>query len=393
MPKLRPCPVCKTVGSRRILHRQRFFEGPLGNGYDVVVCGQCGAGFADGIPSQPELDRYYTDRSKYEYTQSGGIESPYDFKRFETIVDQIVPLTPNRKAAILDIGCATGGLLSSFAKRGYTNLRGSDPSAACAVSAQRIHGITVDPSTIENLRYIEKRFDLILLVGVLEHLRDVGLAIQIVSNLLAQGGKLYCAQPDVEAFADCVNAPYQQFSVEHLNFFSTSSLNDLLARHDLLPCQTWRWMIEWREGATDSVMSGLFERSTSANKKRTSIRDITTEPALRQYIDLCSRQDETIKAKIDTFIRSQEPILIWGAGTLTRRLLAATQLTKANIAAFVDASPHLQGRLLSGRRILAPREVAGRTEAIVIASKAFEREIARTVHEELNLPNRVYNLA
>ena len=48
----RPCPVCESLADREVLHRQRFIEGPLGDGYDVVVCRNCGTGFADGIPSQ-----------------------------------------------------------------------------------------------------------------------------------------------------------------------------------------------------------------------------------------------------------------------------------------------------------------------------------------------------
>ena len=70
---VRPCPVCGGV-ERRVLHRQRFLEGPLGAGYDVVVCRHCGAGFADGIPAQEELDRYYAEQSKYTYNHAGGAE-------------------------------------------------------------------------------------------------------------------------------------------------------------------------------------------------------------------------------------------------------------------------------------------------------------------------------
>ena len=91
----------------------------------------------------------------------------------------------------------------------------------------------------------------VLLVGVLEHVREVRAAVGIAAGLLRPGGVLYGAQPDVEGFAACVNAPYQQFSTEHVNFFSTASLTRLLATAELAPVATWRWLVEWREGVTD----------------------------------------------------------------------------------------------------------------------------------------------
>src|SRR4051812_27365459 len=114
-PAPRPCPVCESRGRRDVLHRQQFVGGPLGDGYDVVVCTACGAGFADRIPEQADLDHYYAERSKYEYAQNGGEESPYDFKRFELIAEQVMSFLSSRDAAILDVGCATGGLLACLA--------------------------------------------------------------------------------------------------------------------------------------------------------------------------------------------------------------------------------------------------------------------------------------
>jgi len=41
--------------------RQRFQDGPMGDGYDVVVCRECGAGYADGIPSQADMEHHYSE--------------------------------------------------------------------------------------------------------------------------------------------------------------------------------------------------------------------------------------------------------------------------------------------------------------------------------------------
>src|SRR6185312_1537179 len=264
----RDCPICGSTGPRKLMHRQRFLEGPLGGGYDVVVCENCGAGFADGIPSQEELDCYYAERSKYEYDQRSGAESPYDLRRFEHIITQLAPWVPQRSASILDVGCATGGLLACLAAAGYTRLLGCDPSPACAAAARRLHGIEVLALDIGQLAQTGRRFDVILAVGVLEHLHEVGAAVDGLAGLLNPGGLVYCAQPDTEAFAACVNAPYQQFSTEHVVFFSEASLGRLMAERGFEPRQTWRWMTEWREGMSDSVVSGIYRRSEGGTPVR-----------------------------------------------------------------------------------------------------------------------------
>ena len=103
--RTRACPVCH--GSTRTrLFRQHFAEVEavtIVNGYDVVVCGDCGAGFADDIPDQAAFDRYYRDLSKYEYHQRDGAESDFDRRRLAIIADIIAPYITRADARILDV--------------------------------------------------------------------------------------------------------------------------------------------------------------------------------------------------------------------------------------------------------------------------------------------------
>jgi len=383
----RSCPVCGGCG-RRLIHRQRFLEGPMGDGYDVVVCTHCGAGFADGIPSQAEMNRYYSEQSKYTYDHAGGAESPWDLKRFEATVDQIVPYLGSQDVRILDIGCATGGLLSVFRKRGYRNVMGADPSPACAAAAARLHGVTVRAAALAQLRDWDERFDLILLVGVLEHLGDVKAAVEVASRLLGPRGRLYCAVPDVEGLSTCPNAPYQQFSVEHVNFFSASSLKRLIAECGMAEVQTWNWTIEWREGVWEPIASGLFERGIP----QIPDFDASTEPALEKYLAFSEHGDREILAAVDSLIASREPVIVWGAGTLARRLLANTRFAQVNIVAFVDSNPNVHGRMLAAKPVLNPTEISGRMETLLVCSISFAAEIAAGVRRQHHIPNRILSL-
>jgi SAM-dependent methyltransferase len=365
-------------------------DGPMGNGYNVVVCTKCGAGFADGIPSQADLDRYYAEQSKYTYDHADGAESSWDLKRFEATVGQIAHYFKSPNARILDIGCATGGLLSVFKKSGFENVMGVDPSPACAEAAGRLYGVNVLVSTLSQLTDWEERFDLILMLGVLEHLREVKDAVRVASRLLTQGGHIYCAVPDVEGFASCANAPYQQFSIEHVNFFSISSLERLMSECGMAKAHSWIWSVEWREDVFEPIVSGLFEPRATPTLP---LFDERTEPAFDRYL-ACSREgDRKIQTVIDSLRRSQEPILVWGAGTLARRLLATTSFAEANITGFVDSNPHLQGQVLSHRPILGPGQIVGRKESILICSVSFAKEIAGEIRNQHGFQNRVISLS
>lgn len=410
----RPCPVCDSMGPRRLIHRQRFFEGVLGDGYDVVVCANCGAGFADGIPSQAEMNRYYAEQSKYAYEGSGGAESPYDLARFELIADQIAPYLPSKDARILDIGCATGGLLAAFKRRGFTRLMGADPSPACAAAVRRLHGIDARAATIEDLRKWNDRFDVIFMIGVLEHLREVKPALEIAAGKLAgrESGKLesetssaphlasdssylFIGVPDVEGLAGARNAPFQQFSMEHVNFFSKASLRGTLTAIGGREVHTWQNTVEWRQGVTEPVLAMLATVDTQGieiqnrESKVGNSRDLITEPALRAYVAVSSDQQAFVADTIALLAKSREPILVWGTGALTRRLLAEGELGKANIVAFVDSSARPGAGTLSGKPILAPAELAARPESILVCSVAFEAEIVQAIR---HLPNPIIRL-
>jgi 2-polyprenyl-3-methyl-5-hydroxy-6-metoxy-1,4-benzoquinol methylase len=378
----RRCPVCGSRNSHQIF-RQHFISGVMGNGYTVVVCSQCGAGFAVGIPSQQRMDLYYAEQSKYTYDHAGGAESPWDFKRFKATVKQLTPYITDSNARILDIGCATGGLLSVLRESGFGNVIGADPSPACAATAKRLYGIDVRTASFTDTQMWTEQFDIVLMLGVLEHLVDVKDSIAAASRLLKQNGILYCAVPDVEGLADCANAPFQQFSLEHVNFFSTQSLSNLMAGSGFVCEQDWRWVVEWRKNVFEPIASGVYRRGLPLPYKY----DTKTEASLVRYIEFSESEDKKIQGVIDALLRDQRPILVWGAGTLARRLLATNRLADVNIRAFVDSSSLLQGQMLAGRKILAPEEIRDRSEDILICSRTVDREITDVIRTQYGFPN------
>ena len=356
-------------------------------GYDVVVCRGCGAAYADGIPSQDAFDQYYRDMSKYEYAQRGGEESQYDRRRLELIAGIIAPRIPSTTARVLDVGCASGRLLANIRELGFPNVVGLDPSPACAAAAARLYGIDVRTMTLAEIAASGERFDVIIMVGVLEHLQDLDRAFAQLRQLIVAGGLLYIEVPDVTAFADWPNAPFQDFSTEHINFFSPISIRNLMRRHGFSQMfleqnhrvQSFRTVM--------SNISAFFCKEASAEEAFEF--DTTSAIGLERYVSDCIDADRTLRKRIDEVVDAKQPILVWGVGTHTSRLMATSRLADAEIVAFIESNARYHGKSLHGRPIMAPEALRDRREPVLISSRVFQNEIADQIRNDLNCANEL----
>ena len=377
----RPCPVCDAK-SASLLFTQSFeviAETKFMDGYDIVICDRCGTAFADRIPSQAEFDAYYRDFSKYDYQHRGGEESAADRDRLEMLTDSIVPFIPRPDARILEIGCANGKLLSLIKQRGFPNVVGLDPSPACADAAQHRYGIKVLTNTVFNLAPAAEPFDFLIALGVLEHIRDLKPALARFREQLAPGGIAFMAVPDAANLPSRTDAPFQEFSTEHINFFSHSSLANLMSIHGFRESAK-------RPPMPPGITAGVFARTDTTT---TITRDNETRPGLGRYISECRQFDEELQRRIRTATHSGESILVWGVGTHTRRLLANGVLNPACIAAFIDSDPKYSGQTLRGVKILGPKDIARHAEPILVSSYGFQNEIAHHIRHQLGAPNRL----
>jgi len=387
----RNCPVCGEISHRR-LFRQDFAglsSGGLLSGYDVVVCAHCGCAFADDIPPQETFDAYYRDMSKYEYHHRDGLEPQWVLERYRSLVRDLRPLLASPEARILDIGCANGGLLSCFKEAGFANVLGVDPSARCAEAAQRLHGVRVLTHPLSELDAISDRFDMILLTGVLEHVRELGPPLRSIRRILADGGSLCIEVPDATAFAEHPNAPFQEFSLEHVNFFSPASLANLMrplglsmTYHNCRPEQLSR-------DANEPDVLAVFKPTAESGPL---VPDTDCEAALLRYIRQCQGTEQRVRNIISDLATTARPILVWGAGTNTLRLLATSDLGTANIVAFIDSNANFAGKKLLDKPILLPAQLAGHNEPILICSWVYQREIELQIRQQLRAPNPVIRL-
>lgn len=390
----RPCPVCGSA-SARVLHHQRFAlepGHPLPDSFNIVACPECDFVYADTSADAAAYDRYYADYSKYadQGTSTGGGGDPRDQARIQVTADEIARHLPDPAARIVDIGCANGGMLAALRSLGYQNLLGIDPSPDCVANTLRLFSIPALQGWLGALPPETAPADLVILSHVLEHVLDLADAVARTRAVLTPGGLVYVEVPDASRYAECLAAPFQDFNTEHINHFSPASLANLFVAHGFDLVAEGRKILPIAGGLSYPACFGLFRLSAS-----TTPSAWRRAPEFLASIDTYIAHSATLLREIDDRLADvvRGPVIVWGAGQLTLKLLVETRLGSANIVAFTDGNPLHHGKSLRDRPIISPDALRDLPpHPIVVGSLLHHAAIARRIREELALPNPVVTL-
>ena len=394
----RPCPICGNT-ERTQLFQQHFasIEGvTFLTGYDVVQCKNCGFLFADQIPGQEQFDEYYRYNSKYEGDYTGHVPSSVVIEHYRHSLGFLESVLrgagrDSKQLKIVDIGCATGNFLNFMRENGYTALSGIDPSAECVQIMEQCGIHSVQSSLFQLDETASASYDVVMLLTVLEHIRDLSRTISVVKQVLRPNGFLYLSVPDAFHFYQEDWLAFQQFSSEHINYFTMGSLRNLLSQHsfDLLGYRVHKDI----STGTNAELDAVFQLAPSLPVQTQLICDHTADWSIAKYIAQCTELEAAWNRRLEGLVRSQEPLLVWGCGTHTLRQLAVGSLGKCNIRAFIDSNPHFQGHSYSGIPILSPKELdPGGKERILISvfSPLTAQSIMRYAKDVLHIDGRLF---
>jgi SAM-dependent methyltransferase len=382
----RYCEICGGVDLNP-LHRQNFIFPGTGHPvyYDVVACKQCGFTFANNVHSQSALNQFYQSAGHHLH-----IDCPDGLKRIHTAFFDFIKNNTNINIAssILDIGSGMGHFLHQFQEVGFNKLLGLEPSFAAQDLAKKIYGLEINTAPLD-IFSTQQKFDLICLCGVLEHLSDLRSSVNKINSLLKTDGYLFIAVPDTLTFNQQIpSEPFLEFALEHINFFSSISLENLLKANG------------FKRVIANSQHNDFYDNDYLLAIYRKAIPDshryqfdAESENCLVEYIKLSQERLRPVQAAIDNLIASQEKVIIWGAGSLTSRLLCDTTLSEANVLGIVDKNTGLHGKELNGLAISSPesiREHAGCT--IFIASTTYAKEIRRLLNEQYGWTGQIISI-
>jgi ubiquinone/menaquinone biosynthesis C-methylase UbiE len=161
---------------------------------------------ADETPTFRKHDRYkasshraYNFRMPTRYDTSLWMTFCQTSLQDRTIIAEVGPEIGF--LAILDVGCATGRLLSNLARAGAARLFGADLApnilevAREKLAAQGVHGELREADSEDSLPWPTESFDVITLTGVLHHFYRPHDALAEMYRVLRSGGRLLVLDP------------------------------------------------------------------------------------------------------------------------------------------------------------------------------------------------------
>lgn len=215
--------------------------------YEVVMCRQCGvwmtcddAEIVD--PSMFYVDDYgaFIDKKAQVPARTGRTQiakTPWYLSRFPHVANgrlawtRVIGMRPDM--SILDVGCGTGRIGTHLMNAFACQVTGIEPNSQAAQIA-RAKGLRVHTGVLEDFE-TQQKFDLVLLIHVLEHVPDPVQTLHRISQLLEPNGRVVIAVPNVNAIDRKLFGEYWDgWDIpRHVHHFSPKSLSNALHKADL----------------------------------------------------------------------------------------------------------------------------------------------------------------
>jgi SAM-dependent methyltransferase len=202
-------------------------------GVDVFLCSGCGNGFVPSFAIPDDLEAIYS-QAYFEGGEATGYPGYLadrelllrNFAERLAFIEEARP--PGRR--LLDVGAAYGLLLKVARDAGW-DASGVEIAPDCALEAARISGASVACGDFVRVP-LPGPYDVIVMLDVIEHLRDPAAAVARAFELLAPGGLLVIETGDLRApWARLLGRKWYFLDPPaHLFYLTHHGLTDLLRR-------------------------------------------------------------------------------------------------------------------------------------------------------------------
>ena len=225
---MRPqCWICRSTNTR-LFKRQDLLR-PLtpkdlmitDSAYGVTLqlqrCNDCGFIFAN----QDEILRLVTLYEQLEDPAYEETQAPRSLQ-MRWLLRPARRLHPRAKT-LLDIGAGTGLLVAEARRAGYHAV-GVEPSRALVKAAARLHKVDLLQGVYPHPALEGRRFDLIFLVDVIEHVANPLELLEACRRALAASGILIVVTPDAGSLtARLLGHRWWHFRLAHVGYFNKQS--------------------------------------------------------------------------------------------------------------------------------------------------------------------------
>jgi 2-polyprenyl-3-methyl-5-hydroxy-6-metoxy-1,4-benzoquinol methylase len=297
--KLAQCPVCSSTDF--VSFRKRTFDtGTLteenikitdsdyGKIWDLDRCKSCTHVFANPTPSPRFIQALYAKTEDPDYEE----ESLGRGKNFQRILAALGKIHP-QKGTLLDVGAATGILMSLARERGW-DPDGVEPSSWAVKVAKDKYSLTLMEGSLETVALKRESYTAVSLIDFIEHISHPYEALSRIHEALKSGGTLCLVTPDIQSLAARVMGKgWWHFRPGHLAYFSKKSLLTLLERSGF---KVLRWKrYAWTFSAF-YLLSRMFLLKFLVKNPRMALfwKTIPIKLALRDSFEVYAKKEHSV---------------------------------------------------------------------------------------------------
>lgn len=291
------CGLCGSARNRIVSHKDRS-----GAELETRLCEECGLVFNNPLPSTHDLEQFYSNDYRRSYK---GADLPRkrqilrNFRRTRRDISGFIKVLGSIDT-VLDVGAGSGEFLYALKLHGKT-VEGLEPNRAYSNWCREHLGLDVQTLTIDAFNPGTKRYDLINLSHVLEHLPDPVTALIRIADWLAEEGVLRIEVPDIFEYA--INKSRgNMFHFGHLYTHSPFTLRETAAKAGLIELGTLSG--EFEDRTTAFFVKSNHHQDLNASKEIAAANAARVLDAINHhYDDEGSRSFAGLSSKISKFGR------------------------------------------------------------------------------------------
>jgi len=372
------------------------------------ICKKCGLIYQSDTVNPKQMKNYYDNSIvAFDNFYKPTIDKVKSVNRHINIIKDEIKKFPK---SVLEISCLNSYVLKQFKKNGSKIIEGLEPSKIVAQGLRKKEKLVIHNTTIEKFNF-KKKYDLIILTHVLEHLFSPVLALKKCFDSQINDQHVLL---EVPLFDRMENYPNGAFMLEHLSYFSENNFLSLIEKAGYKPIFVSKTFestvlpfitvvakkhIKQKTVASKNQWFNDFKgfknlTISNPNKKTVNKNDyINQHENGKNFIKKNKLLWQEIDKKINKFDKKRS-VYIYGAGFHGSQFLYYTNVEKKfTIKGFIDSSKAKKNGYLGNYKIFTPdlNEIDKKSN-IIICSNYSESAIFKSLKKFRDAGMQTYKI-